>query len=162
VAAGSGDTDGAARHLGLANLVMHEFISAFGAEDRARVLANVPLHRETRQRVVAASSRIVVTLSRAGPSSGRNDVAEVTWTIVAPGDSEITPAERRRHHVVQRLLAEAAEQDGVPTHDDLAAALGVSRRTIIRDLQTLADQGIAVSTKGSSRRHVTKATTGDG
>jgi predicted DNA-binding transcriptional regulator YafY len=36
-----------------------------------------------------------------------------------------------------RLLAEATAQEVTPTHDQLAASLGVSRRTILRDLAVL-------------------------
>ncbi|MBP8002910.1 MAG: helix-turn-helix domain-containing protein [Chloroflexi bacterium] len=39
------------------------------------------------------------------------------------------------------MLRDAAAQHAAPTDADLAQALGVSRRTIIRDMKTLAKQG---------------------
>jgi len=62
----------------------------------------------------------------------------VTWTLVKPEDALLPTPTARRRHVLARLLAEAAVQAATPTHDQLAAALDVSRRTILRDLLELA------------------------
>ena len=79
--------------------------------------------------------------SRRRPLGGAADVADedrvaVTWTLRAPGDPE-RPTAAGRREVLARLLTEAREQGGVPTDDDLAAALGVSRRTVLRDIDAL-------------------------
>jgi predicted DNA-binding transcriptional regulator YafY len=48
-------------------------------------------------------------------------------------------AERRRL-ALRRLLREAEDQEAAPTDQDLAIALGVSRRTVIRDRKRI-DRG---------------------
>jgi predicted DNA-binding transcriptional regulator YafY len=49
--------------------------------------------------------------------------------------------------VLQRLLYEAQAQGAAPTDDDLAAALDVSRRTVLRDMAALQAAGVAVQTR---------------
>ena len=46
----------------------------------------------------------------------------------------------RRLYRLKRLLDEAEKQGGAPTDDDLAQALGVSRRTILRDMQSVSKE----------------------
>ena len=48
---------------------------------------------------------------------------------------------------LRRLLAEAVAQKAAPTDDDLAAMLGVSRRTVLRDMELLAVEGVALPTR---------------
>lgn len=50
---------------------------------------------------------------------------------------KVTPRRLR----LRRLLAEAAEQGAQPAYHHLADALGVSQRTIIRDMTALKNQG---------------------
>ena len=45
-----------------------------------------------------------------------------------------------RRQRIKRLLEQAESQGAAPTDDDLAGALGVSRRTILRDLQAMAQE----------------------
>lgn len=71
----------------------------------------------------------------------------ITWTLSAPEDELITDPAVRRQHILKRLADEAAAQGVAPTDDELAQALGVSRRTVLRDIQTLANQNIHVSTR---------------
>ena len=71
-----------------------------------------------------------------------DELMQVTWTISAPEDEAINNKTERRHHQIKRLLTEATVQHAIPTDDDLATALGVSRRTILRDRQTLVNAGI--------------------
>jgi predicted DNA-binding transcriptional regulator YafY len=52
-----------------------------------------------------------------------------------------------RRHRLRRLLDEAAAQGAAPTDDELAAALGVSRRTVLRDIAQLAQAGHASATR---------------
>ena len=54
-------------------------------------------------------------------------------------DERVEEGAARRRHVLARLLREAAAQQATPTHDQLATALKVSRRTILRDLPALVD-----------------------
>ena len=105
---------------------------------------NVPLNREivaAREWVEGGSRQVTVSLTRAGTQPGespnRSDLTTVTWTLRATDDSLIANPTERRRHVLQRLLAEAAEQGAIPTDDHLAAALGVSRRTVLRDKQAI-------------------------
>jgi predicted DNA-binding transcriptional regulator YafY len=74
----------------------------------------------------------------------------VRWTVTQPGDLLIAEGAARRSHILLRLAREAEAQGGAPTDADLAAALGVSRRTILRDIAQLAETGIPLRTR--SRR----------
>ena len=76
-----------------------------------------------------------------GRSLTTDDMIAVNWTILAPEDEAITNKTERRHVQLKRLLTEALLQKGTPTDDDLATALNVSRRTILRDMRSLAKQG---------------------
>jgi tetratricopeptide (TPR) repeat protein len=84
---------------------------------------------------------ISVSLARNDVPLGRslreNEFVTVQWTLNAPEDEAIPDKSARRHHRLKRLLQEAEKQDAAPTDDDLARALGVSRRTILRDMQQL-------------------------
>jgi hypothetical protein len=70
----------------------------------------------------------------------REELVRVRWTLTAPDDAAIDDKAERRRHRLQRLLTEAASHEAAPTDDDLARALGVSRRTILRDIAVLGDQ----------------------
>ncbi len=89
----------------------------------------------------STDGRMVVSLARTTAPLGRtlrpDERVEVRWTVRAADDEAIDNAAERRHHRLRRLLREAAEQQAAPTDDDLAAALGVSRRTILRDFDAL-------------------------
>jgi DeoR/GlpR family transcriptional regulator of sugar metabolism len=73
----------------------------------------------------------------------------VSWTVGAPEDGEIADKADRRRHRVLRLLRQAAEHSAAPTVEDLAEALGVSARTIKRDLAALRAQGHDIRTRGT-------------
>lgn len=95
--------------------------------------------------------QVTLRLARADAPVGRPltdaDFLLVIWTVAAPGDGLIDSPSERRRHILQRLLDEAAAQGVAPTDDDLAAALGVSRRTILRDIQRLAGEGTPLLTR---------------
>ena len=65
----------------------------------------------------------------------------MTWTVAAPEDEAIAGKVARRQHRMLRLLSEAQAQGAVPIHSHLAEALGVSRRTIERDMALLRSEG---------------------
>ena len=126
-------------------------------EQRRRFFERVPLNRA----IVAATEgrqgsprMIVARLATATAPLGRtlrpDELVDVTWTLHAADDDAIADDVERRRHRLLRLLAEAARDGAAPTDDDLAAALGVSRRTIIRDMAALGD-AVATATRRRAR-----------
>jgi DNA-binding SARP family transcriptional activator len=111
--------------------------------NREIVIAFDKLRNTTRQ--------ITLHIARADVPIGRRltpaDFMPITWTILAPDDELIADPAERRQNSLRRLLDEAVAQGVAPTDDDLAAALGVSRRTIVRDMQTLAQSGQRIPTR---------------
>ncbi len=110
------------------------------------------------QAIVAAHDRLTgtvrqaqVTLARVDAPLGRRlrpqDRVTVTWTVRGPEDEAIQDARTRRRFALQRLLREAASQGGAPTDRELAQALGVSRRTVLRDMEALAQAGLPLPTR---------------
>lgn len=97
--------------------------------------------------------RLTVCLPHAAAPTGRplreEECIDVIWTVAAPEDDEIAGKVARRRRRILRLLREAAEQSAAPTLEDLAEALGVSERTIKRDLAALRAEGHDVQTRGS-------------
>jgi len=77
---------------------------------------------------------------------------EVTWTVDAgAADGEVAERAGRlglRRVRIQRLLDEALLQGAVASQEDLARALQTSVRTIKRDCEALAAQGVVVPTRG--------------
>ena len=92
--------------------------------------------------LVDAPRVISVSLARKDVPLGRalrkDEFVLVRWTVNTPEDESIVDKIQRRQHRLKRLLAESAAQGAAPTDDDLAQALEVSRRTILRDMQELA------------------------
>jgi hypothetical protein len=94
-------------------------------------------------------------LARQGATRGRSlrpdEVVEIVWTVddTQPlsaghtGNKIISRQERLR-----RLCAEAAAQGAEPTISDLAEALGVTTRTIHRDIVMLRSSGEVLMTRG--------------
>lgn len=96
-----------------------------------------------------------VRLARADAPRGRTPApaerVPVRWTVDA-GEADARVLQHAgkaglRRHRLQRLLDEAAAQGAAPTDDELAAALGVSRRTVLRDIAQLAQAGGAPATR---------------
>ncbi len=77
---------------------------------------------------------------------------EVTWTIDAGAEDREVQHQHGRQALrqvrIQRLVAEALEQNAVATQEDLAQALNVSVRTIKRDVVALQEQEIYLPTRG--------------
>jgi predicted DNA-binding transcriptional regulator YafY len=115
------------------------------AGDLARLEAERPTGRP--------SNRVEISLPSITAPTGRSlredEYVEVTWTVAALEDEEIVDKADRRRHRVLRLLREATEHSAAPTVQHLADALGVSARTIKRDLAALRAQGHDASTHGS-------------
>jgi DNA-binding SARP family transcriptional activator len=155
VASAAGRGRAAAEHLAVAAAAMDTFVASLPQDARTRVLARVPINRLTEAARRAGARRAEVALPRTGASLGPRvrdeDRITISWTVVDPADSIVTDTAERRRRVVARLLAEAAAQGASATDDDLASALGVSRRTILRDAQEAARAGRPLETRRRSR-----------
>jgi DNA-binding SARP family transcriptional activator/predicted ATPase len=155
-------TDEAGDAIGQAYSMLSQALRGLSPEQREMSLERVPEHRA----IVAAwtatqPQRATFRLPRADAPTGRplrdDEWMEVSWTIVAPGDEQVSgeawpELSRRvacRRHRLLRLLREAAEQSAAPTVAALAIALGLSERTVKRDLAALRAEGHDVHTRGA-------------
>jgi hypothetical protein len=125
------ENEKAARALALALRAQAEMASVLPPADRERFLRNVPLNRDVAQAAQRYCQSETVRLGLG------KQTKLVTWSLVEAEDYLIEDETARRRHVINRLLSQAAAQGVTPTHDQLAASLGVSRRTILRDLAAL-------------------------
>jgi DNA-binding SARP family transcriptional activator len=128
-------------------------------ELRNRFFYHVPLNRAILAAYDTQAARrrfIEVSLARAEAPLGRTleagEHVSVTWTVDAPEDEAISGKTERRRHRLIRLLQEAERQGAAPTDDDLASALGVNRRTILRDMQALVDRMPAPATRKRKKK----------
>ena len=124
---------------------------------QTRFLKRVPVHQSIAAEYLgrqANPTSIIVHLAHKDAPLGRpltaDEIVTVSWTVCDVIDDLYENKAERRRHVIQRLLAEATAQDAAPTDDDLAKALGVSRRTILRDMEALAAAGIRPLTRSRS------------
>jgi tetratricopeptide (TPR) repeat protein/biotin operon repressor len=135
----------ATRYLVGAAEAMVATAAALAEDERAVFLERAGPNRRLRAALAEHGESRSVLLARASVPLGRalatEDFIEVRWTVRAADDETVGAGGPRRRHVLMRLLREAAEQSASPTDDDLATALGVSRRTILRDMQVLATAG---------------------
>ena len=87
-----------------------------------------------------------------GPPLEEIGKIEVTLTVKDEfDDAAVKKRDGRkglRRGQILRVTAEALEQNGVLTQEDLARALGVTARTIRRDVQVLQKEGHLVHTRG--------------
>ncbi len=94
--------------------------------------------------------------ARKGVPRGRplrtDELVEVIWTIDPPEQYEngATSKAIARQERLRQLCNEAAAQGAEPTVGDLASALGVTARTVDRDIATLRAAGEVLLTRGSS------------
>lgn len=121
---------------------------------RRSFFENVPVNRELAAayaRQSGAAGIVTVRLAHRAAPLGRAlapaEWVDVRWTRHAPEDDAVTDPAARRQFVLRRLLAEAEAQAAAPTDDDLARALGVSRRTILRDMRVLEQAGLKTGTR---------------
>jgi tetratricopeptide (TPR) repeat protein len=120
---------------------------------QAGFLAAGPVHR-LREDQAALGRQVRVRLARPDAPTGQpltdDERVEVVWTVDAgEPDAALLASEGKvalRRARLLRLVEEAREQGAVPTQDDLARALGVTRRTIRSDLAALRQQGHQVRT----------------
>jgi DNA-binding transcriptional ArsR family regulator len=97
-----------------------------------------------------------VQLARKGVPRGRplrpDELVEVVWTIDPPEQVESGAASKSttRQERLRRLCEEAAAQGAEPTVGDLANALGVTARTVDRDIAALRAAGTVLVTRGSA------------
>ncbi|MBI4789261.1 MAG: DUF1670 domain-containing protein [Chloroflexi bacterium] len=116
---------------------------------------NLALHREIEQCWQSHHPGRIFRLPRAGAPLGKTlsaaDYVQVRWTVDA-GQSDADVLRRTgkaalRQFRLRRLLDEAHAQGAAPTDADLARALGVNRRTILRDMAALRATGQATPTR---------------
>ncbi|MFO7539226.1 MAG: tetratricopeptide repeat protein [Chloroflexota bacterium] len=112
----------------------------------------MPLHRQIKTAVESHTRQETVSLVASDVPLGRkltpDDYVNVTWTLAQPQDESLpTHSTERRRHVLLRLVVQAQAQGAVATDSDLAQALGVSRRTILRDVQALTEAGHTFPTR---------------
>ncbi len=114
---------------------------------RRSFFENVPLNRDIVRAFdqLTSSPRVIsISLARKDAPLGRSlrqdDFVAVQWTVNAPEDEAIPDKTKRRQFQLIRLLEQATAQNAAPTDEDLARALGVSRRTILRDMKQLAQE----------------------
>jgi DNA-binding SARP family transcriptional activator/tetratricopeptide (TPR) repeat protein/Cdc6-like AAA superfamily ATPase len=103
---------------------------------------------QTEQKENGTIVRLAKTVLPGHSKLKEDEWIQVRWTPVADSDMQIANKVDRRRSSLLRILGEAEMQGGVPTQEDLAAALKVSVRTIKSDLASLRDQGYAVKTRG--------------
>lgn len=127
---------------------------------RHRFFQRVPVNRDITaayfEMLGRETTRTVLLARKTAPlgrTLAREERVEVVWTVAAPEDETVADKTARRRYRLRRLLAEADAQNAAPTDDELARALGVSRHTILRDMQTLAQSEQAATTR---RRKMTR------
>jgi DNA-binding SARP family transcriptional activator/Flp pilus assembly protein TadD len=79
-----------------------------------------------------------------------DEFTSVRWSLSLPEDWETTSVSERRRNRVLRLTEQAAEAGAVARVSDLADAIGVSERTVKRDLAELRKLGRKPKTRRSS------------
>lgn len=115
----------------------------------------VLLGGEGREQQRPGQVRMIVTSLQApfGPTLAASAKVEVTLTIDNGTEDMAVKAkegvEGLRRGRILRITEEALEQGGVLTQEDLARALHVDRRTIVRDIQELAKEKHTISTRGA-------------
>ena len=107
--------------------------------------------------VVPTAGQVRVRLARQGAPRGRplrtDEVAEIIWTVTSTEDvnaRELGGKVAERQLRIRRLCAEALAQGAEPTVADLATALGVTSRTVDRDIAALRASGEQIATRGAA------------
>lgn len=109
---------------------------------------------ETAETLETGQIQMIVTALNApfGPKLSESHQVRVKLTLdLGAEDAQAKAAEGAeglRRGRILRLTAEALEQGGVLTQEDLSRALQVDRRTIERDIRTLKAAGHTIQTRG--------------
>ncbi len=119
-----------------------QMLETLGQEHQAISRTQIPAHVAILAAWAAQqATHSTVTLPRAGAALGRplrkDEQISITWTVETPDDRAIASKSKRRRHQIVRLLHEAQMQGAVPAYRHLAEALGVSERTVLRDMAAL-------------------------
>ncbi len=95
--------------------------------------------RDTWQRLGTRRAEVSLPVSSQRDGRGKSVRAQVRvqWTPWEYSDSLIQDAVQRRHHQLERLIAEAHRQGASPTLEALRTAVGASLATVKRDLARL-------------------------
>ncbi|MEZ4594451.1 MAG: tetratricopeptide repeat protein [Chloroflexota bacterium] len=147
-----GDGETAVSHLLNAAQATNDIAHKLPANERENYWSRVLLNQQITQAVQHHSKHQEVRLVKSSVPLGSaltdDDYKTIRWTIAQPTDALIEPPVARRRTILQRLLNEAEAQGAAPTDNDLAQALGVSRRTILRDMDALAAENVTRATRG--------------
>ncbi|MEZ4639227.1 MAG: AAA family ATPase [Caldilineaceae bacterium] len=140
-----GRTGEAQAALVTAHGALVRMLETLSTEDQAISCTGIPEHAAILAAWAATqATKITLLLPRAGAPTGRplrqDEQITVAWTVETPDDRAIASKTRRRRGQIVRLLYEAREQGAVPAYRHLAEALGVSERTIIRDMVVLGEE----------------------
>ena len=146
-----GERETAVTYLCNAVQAVDEIAQKLPANERNSYWTQVPINQHIALAMDPHSERQQVRLVKASVPLGsvltEADYKTISWTVSMPTDSLISSSMARRRYVLQRLLAEAEAQGAAPTDTDLAQALGVSRRTILRDMEALAAANVTLPTR---------------
>ena len=150
-----GDEGGATEQFKLAHELLSASLQGLPQDLIDRSWSSVPEHAriavDYEKRFVSTRAAQVPALGAPmGRSLHSDEYVDVVWTIADPEDWEIEHPAHRRQHRIQRLTREAEAQGGSARVADLAASLGVSERTIKRDIAELRARGIDLRTRKSS------------
>jgi hypothetical protein len=140
----------------LAHELLEYGLDGLSESARVRAKTDVPEHASIvehyqRRFPVLASATVPRSSAPAGRPLRADEYVDLEWTPSDPSDWEAeSPAARRRRRVA-RLVQEAEMAGGSARMVDLAAALGVSERTIKRDLAQLRSESGVDLTAGRQR-----------
>lgn len=142
----AGEQVGAGEQVALAYQLVSRNLEEVPASIAASSWDGIAEHRSIAEaRELHFVDQIEWRVPRVDAPTGRtldtSEYVDVVWTTSHPDDWEWTAAARRRQHRILRLTTQAASRRGVARVSDLAEVLGVSERTIKRDLAQLRADG---------------------
>ncbi|MGF1596236.1 MAG: AAA family ATPase [Acidimicrobiales bacterium] len=147
----AGEERAAADQIALAHELLGRTLDGLPPELVRGAWTEVPEHRaiaEAHERFFV--DRVDVSLPRIDAPTGRalrpEDFVDVSWTTSDPDDWTATSSAERRRRRIVRLAEQAVAQGAAARVVDLAEALGVSDRTIKRDLKQLRQDGVTTIT----------------
>ena len=151
-----GNHEEASEQVALAYELLADNLEGLPEAVQQAAWVDVPEHRrivEAREQFFLdrVACEVPAAAAPTGRALGDDDYVSAMLTRSHPNDWSIEdPVERRRFRL-QRIAAEALEQGGVARQSDLAAVLGVSDRTVKRDLAQLRRDGKTVVTRRTAQ-----------